>query len=359
MMCGAFVTPRENIRSAFQFGASFLDSFHGGYHHFCNRIAITGDEDNTMMKSLISATALSLALTASAFAADLPSRKEAPVYVPPPPPPLWTGFYGGLNAGGTFGGSNTVTTTGGTIFANPFFGPFFSSVTNAYGATTNTVIPVSNAGFIGGGQVGYNYQFYSAFVAGLEADIQGVAGSSSRGNVATGALFNGGGSAFGVSTASRSLEYLGTVRGRLGYLFTPTLLAYATGGLAYGGANLNTASFATDNNLGGLLSPLAIPVIGGSAYSDTRVGWTVGGGLEWMFMPNWSAKVEYLYYDLGTVTNNASFSAVAENPAIGLGSPVFGLIGQQSHARFDGHIVRAGVNYHFNWAAPAPVLAKY
>jgi len=316
------------------------------------------------MKSLISATALSLALTASAFAADLPSRKEAPVYVPPPPPPMWTGFYAGLNAGGTFDASNgNVYTAGGPIWESPAFGVGAAALIAGYGATSNSAIPTSNGGFIGGGQAGYNFQFYNAFVVGLEADIQGIAGSSSSGNAVTAAPsaapIEAPFTAVGSSTASKRLDYLGTVRGRLGYLFTPTLLVYATGGLAYGGANLSTSYFATD--VGGF-SPFAVPVFGGSSYSDTRVGWTVGGGLEWMFMPNWSAKLEYLYYDLGTMTNSPSFSTLTFNPALALAagtSPVFGLTGQQSWASYRGHVVRIGVNYHFNWAAPAPVLAKY
>jgi len=353
-----------NIRSAFQFGASFLDYPHGGYHHFRNRIALNGNEDDTMMKSLISATALSLALTASAFAADLPSRKEAPVYVPPPPPPMWTGFYAGLNAGGTFDASNgNVYTAGGPIWESPAFGVGAGALIAGYGATSNSAIPTSNGGFIGGGQAGYNFQFYNAFVVGLEADIQGIAGSSSSGNAVTAAPstspIEDPSTAVRSSTASKRLDYLGTVRGRLGYLFTPTLLVYATGGLAYGGANLSASYFATDV---GAFSPFAVPVFGGSSYSDTRVGWTVGGGLEWMFMPNWSAKLEYLYYDLGTMTNSPSFSTLTFNPALALAagaSPVFGLTGQQSWASYRSHVVRVGVNYHFNWGAPAPVLAKY
>ena len=94
------------------------------------------------------------------------------------------------------------------------------------------------------------------------------------------------------------------------------------------------------------------PVFGASAFSDTRVGWTAGAGLEWMFMPNWSAKVEYLYYDLGTV-NSAFFIPAVDNVT---GFQAF--FAGQSRARFNGNIVRAGVNYHFNWGA-APIVAKY
>jgi outer membrane immunogenic protein len=315
-----------------------------------------------MKRFLFTVSAIALALSAgSALAADLPSRKEAPVYVPPPPPPpMWTGFYVGLNAGGTFGGTNSVTTAGGPIGVfNPVPGSATALTaatiaTSALGAASNTTIPgLDNGSFIAGGQIGYNYQFNNAFVVGLEADIQGLAGSSGSSNVSSLTAV----SAFGVSdniysaaSANKSLDYLGTVRGRIGYLFTPTLLAYATGGLAYGGANLSSSFFAADT------AGLAQALSSGSSYSDTRVGWTVGGGLEWLFAPNWSAKLEYLYYDLGAVTTPASASlATLSVPA---GAP-FGAIAQQSSAQFNGHIVRAGLNYHFNWGIPAPVVAKY
>lgn len=260
-----------------------------------------------MKKALFLATAL-VGLAGSAFAADLPSTKAPPYLPPPPPPPMWTGFYVGLNAGYTF--SNTTS----------------ARLTDNFG-TTVTVGGVNNDGFIGGGQIGYNWQFGPSFLVGVEADIQGIAGS------------NGTVTAFvspvtAVSVSSR-IDYLGTVRGRLGWLFTPTLLLYGTGGLAYGGVNSTTFI----NSFAGL---------GTSVYSDTRVGWTAGGGVEWMFWPNWSAKVEYLYYDLGSVSHTA-----AVVPAVGAAA-----FFADTRQRFDGHVVRAGLNYHFNWGA-APVVAKY
>jgi outer membrane immunogenic protein len=304
-----------------------------------------------MKSSYLSAIVLSAALSVgSAVAADLPSRKAPPYFPPPPPPPpMWTGFYVGLNAGGTWSESNSITSTSAPIFNAGVGGaqPFQATIT----ALSNFISPVGkNGGFIGGGQVGYNWQFASAFVMGVEADIQGVAGS--RGSaVISGALLIPG---FAQSTAqiasvSRSVDYLGTVRGRIGYLVTPTLLAYGTGGLAYGGVNANTT-------ITQALIPNSIstPVwFGGNSFSNTRAGWTAGGGLEWMFIPNWSAKVEYLYYDLGSVTNQGS-------PLVTLlGATPFTFNALQSSTRFNGHIVRAGLNYHFNWGAPAPVVAKY
>ncbi len=266
----------------------------------------------------------------------------------------WTGFYAGVNAGGVFGGDNTTTTFGGLTWVNPDLAavgglPWATSVALA----SNSVTSVANSGFIGGGQIGYDWQLRSSFVIGVEADIQGLAGASGSSSViavtpvvtplAVDNYISG-------TSVSRSLDYLGTVRGRIGYLVTPTLLAYATGGLAYGGANLSSSFLAQTP----LLSAIGVtPVVGASSYSDTRVGWTVGGGLEWLFAPNWSAKLEYLYYDLGTAATPKS----AFNQSFGLA----GLLGvglQQTAAQFNGHIVRAGLNYHFNWGATDPIVVK-
>jgi outer membrane immunogenic protein len=294
------------------------------------------------MKRIIVMMALSLT-AGTALAADLPSYKAPP---PPPPPPLWTGFYAGLNAGGTWASNNSVY------------------VTNfpAFGAISILNLPLSGsqsanngAGFIGGGQIGYNWQFWGGrLVAGVEADIQGIAGSRGGSSSWTAAPLGTiiiGDFPFPLNLLSnvsvrKSLDYIGTVRGRLGWLFTPTLLVYGTGGLAYGGVNVNLNSFQALSFAGALL-----PLQGGAAnISDTRVGWTAGGGLEWMFMPNWSAKAEYLYYDLGSVTGSAV------NVAFG-GAPTVASVSQFS-TRFNGNIVRAGVNYHFNWGAP-PIVASY
>ena len=322
-------------------------------------------------KTLFSIAALTV-LAGSALAADLPHYK-APPPPPPPPPPLWTGFYVGLNAGGTWSQSNSVYTssfpvaaTGNTV-PNAASASYLAS-SMALGAS-GILSTGNNGGFIGGGQIGYNWQFYNSFVAGVEADIQGIA--SSRSNAATASVLSLGGNPFFVAgvpdllattiSSSKQLDYIGTVRGRLGYLVTPTLLVYGTGGLAYGGVSLRTSIFQGNTdcaNFGGApcLTPAAF---GGSSFSDTRVGWTAGAGLEWMFLPNWSTKVEYLYYDLGNVTvANGVLASSFFDPAPG-GSSLLAAIASQSRTRFDGHIVRVGVNYHFNWGAPAPVYAKY
>jgi outer membrane immunogenic protein len=303
-----------------------------------------------MYKQPFAATTMVLALTAgSSLAAEPP-----PVYVPPPPPPLWTGFYIGLNAGGTWSASNAFNIV---TVNTPSIEGLNGNVGGAIAALGTGSVPVSTSGFIGGGQIGYNAQFGSSFVAGIEADIQGIAGAHHTGTLTQAGIvpdsIGVGGGPVGITSvisASKRADWLGTVRGRLGLLVTPTLLAYGTGGLAYGQAQ---SSISLIETLGFIDTPAPFGTFG--SFSQTRVGWTAGGGLEWMFAPNWSAKVEYLYYNLGSVTH--SLAPIAQ----------FGLFGtvlettsaSQASARFNGNIVRTGVNYHFNWGAPAPVVAKY
>jgi outer membrane immunogenic protein len=147
-----------------------------------------------MKRFLLSVAALAMT-SGVALAADLPSRK-APILPPPPPPPMWTGFYVGLNAGGTWANSNRQTIGVGPVAAD-------AAWRNAFGNQTNNLIAFSsaasaagynsgnNGGFIGGGQIGYNWQFYNSLVAGMEADIQGVANNSGSKAFATGALVAG------------------------------------------------------------------------------------------------------------------------------------------------------------------------
>jgi outer membrane immunogenic protein len=149
---------------------------------------------------------------------------------------------------------------------------------------------------------------------------------------------------------TKSVDYLGTVRGRFGFLVIPTLLVYGTGGLAYGEINASTG---VTESLGFVDTPGTFGTFGST--TTTRVGWTAGGGLEWMFWPNWSFKVEYLYYDLGNVTYHTAPLLLTATDIVGT------LVADASRTttRFNGSVVRAGINYHFNWFEPAPVVAKY
>ena len=283
-----------------------------------------------MKKILFAVSAVALALSAgSAMAADLPSRKEAPVYVPPPPPPpLWTGFYVGLNIGGGWDAN------GGQSGVSAYYDPRYSIGAAAPAGFANVgpnlfFLPNGNTlgnagGVVGGAQAGYNFQF-NQFVIGAETDFQGTSISGSGNNAALTLFptFYGNPSSnyltpvSALTGANISLPWFGTVRGRAGFLITPTLLIYGTAGFAYG-------------------------QVDAWSFQNTRTGWTAGGGVEWLFAPHWSAKAEYLYVDLdsGGATGTYGWN-----------------YGYHFHPQLN--VVRVGVNYHFNFAAPAPVVAKY
>jgi outer membrane immunogenic protein len=280
-----------------------------------------------MKRTLLSATVIAVALAAgSAFAADLPSRKAAPVYVaPPPPPPMWTGFYVGLNIGGGF------SANGGNNSYLPYSDPRFAAGAPLVGGPNLFFLPGggttgnNTGGVVGGGQIGYNYQFGNSIVIGAEADFQGTSiTGGNQGNTAgayPSPFLPAGGFLTPLATGNGGnvgLPWFGTVRGRAGYLVTPTLLLYGTGGFAYGGVQA-------------------------FQQSNTSTGWTAGGGVEWMFLPHWTAKLEYLYVDLDSSGINGAITGWQ--------------LGNNHHPQLN--VVRTGVNYLFNFGAPAPVLAKY
>jgi outer membrane immunogenic protein len=217
--------------------------------------------------------ALGLIAAGAATAADLPARKGpvmAPIYAPVF---TWTGFYVGANAGYGFGkvksrGWNAV----GTLFGD-------------------------TDGFVGGGQIGYNYQVGQA-VFGLEADFQGA-------DLKAGPSWAG----FGVVGNSK-VEWFGTVRGRIGYAFD-RFLPYVTGGYAYG--NVKTT-----------LAP-GLGINGFNGDSNTHSGWTVGAGLEYAITDNLTVRGEYLYVDLDKKS-------------------IFGTAAKVGH---EFSVVRAGLNYKF------------
>jgi len=305
------------------------------------------------MKRLYSTTAIIIALSSSpALAADLANHKAPPTA----PVVSWAGFYAGLNAGGTFGNNSAVNGTSWNTNGPSNAAMMAAALLSGSGSGSS-----GNAGFIGGGQIGYNWQArYGGynFVTGAEADIQGIAGSGDNRSRWTTA--NTDYSSYPVSLLSNqkgsaNLSYIGTVRGRLGLILMPTLLVYGTGGLAYGGVNATVQNSQFWITTGGPQVGYNSVIRGNASHSTTQVGWSAGGGVEWMFMQNWSAKAEYLYYDLGNA------SGTAANSYIGTGG-YSGNTGLQSvtnySARVSGNIIRAGANYHFNFAS-APVAAKF
>ena len=185
------------------------------------------------MKTLATTVAAVAIIGTPAFAADMALRAR------PQPPALapvystWNGFYLGVNAGYSWS-HNGVDTT-----ASP--GPFdvlndFGGESNVAAALATTSLGPKQRGFTGGGQIGYNWQFTPQWVGGLEADIQGLSHSNDTASITSASGVPGFPLETFVSTTTvtNRVDWLGTVRARLGYLVTPTLLAYGTGGLAYG-----------------------------------------------------------------------------------------------------------------------------
>jgi outer membrane immunogenic protein len=300
------------------------------------------------MKRLPVIAAVLVAFSAgTAHAADLPSTKGPPVFAPPPAP-TWTGFYVGVNAGGAWD-ADPVSVSGSPLFANPLAPAGTTAGLAASIAGVTRSLPVNSRGFIGGGQIGYNHQF-DKFVLGIEADIQGTSVSGSGyGTTAEPIVGFPGNTAQTTLSVSNRLDYLGTLRGRIGFTITPTLLLYGTGGLAYGGVDSKT-----DINqalAGPATLTVNVPYSSDSNFSGVRFGWTAGAGLAWMLSPQWSVKLEYLYYDLGS----ANYGGVLNN-IVGPGPPgnlvpvggVFYSLGTAASTRLDGNIVRVGLNYQFD-----------
>ena len=230
----------------------------------------------------ISAAAL-IGTLGSVQAADIGQRYVTKAPVAAPMPYFnWTGFYIGINGGWGFGNSDHTATVGGFALATS---------------------DMDTDGGLIGGTLGFNYQV-GPWVWGIEgdlawADIDGSTGTFSV--VPAGAV---------TGTFSTELNWLGTVRGRLGYAFD-RFLPYVTAGVAFGGIRGN---FAVTTPGGTFLS----------SGTDTNVGWTVGGGVEYAFSPSLSLKGEYLYVDLGDVSPTALHNV-----------------------DFTTHIVRAGLNWRF------------
>jgi outer membrane immunogenic protein len=252
----------------------------------------------------------------SAFAADL-----APA--PPPPPPFtWTGVYLGGQIGGAWGNDNYYYNT---------FDPIS-------GLVSNPDASIAPSGVIGGAHAGFNYQIdkpNGGFVIGVEGSVDGLSLSKT---VSTPYAAFGGGSV----SASTNTEIQGSIRGRFGIAWD-RLLAYATGGVAFGGFNTN---YSFVGNSSGALPGGAF--FGSNSFSNSRVGWTAGGGIKYAVTNNWSVFAEYRYTSFGTVGNTF------------LGSAVFSTVpGLASGALFSNHTlnqsqVQVGFSYKFDTPLPAP-----
>jgi len=210
--------------------------------------------------TLLAVATIGLAVS-QASAADLP--RKAPAYVPPAPPPyVWTGCYIGGNVGGAWAHVDV------TAVASGFEGSR------------------SNSGFAGGGQIGCDYQFYNSWVIGFRDMFDGTDINKSR--TFTNALLPTGG-----GSVNTKVNWFDTLTGRVGYLAAPNWLIYGQGGAAW-----SKVSASINNAFGAQI---------GSISGNSKTGWTAGGGVEWQFIPHWSAFIEYNY--LGFGTRSGSFLA--------------------------------------------------
>jgi outer membrane immunogenic protein len=228
------------------------------------------------MRRLLVGAAMSLAMTGYAFAADIPVYTKAP----PPQPWSWTGCYIGGEAGGNWGRSSIFDLRLNRDETNPF----------------------NLSGALAGGTVGCNYEVSRHWVIGVEDDLSWT---------------NKTGSALDlhVATTNNSLNenWIDTARGRLGFAMNNWLI-FATGGAAFAGTNLQVCGTA-----------------GCFAQSLTRIGWTVGGGVEMRLNAHWSVKAEYLHADFG----NADYLSLPQPPV------------DNRRVSLTDEIVRGGVNFKF------------
>jgi outer membrane immunogenic protein len=279
-----------------------------------------------IMKRILIAGAAFASLTAatSAFAADLPVKTPmvvAAVYD-------WTGFYIGTNVGYSWGrGSTNGTATGTqTVPGNP---PTVRALSGVLLGRADV------NGFIGGGQLGYNWQS-GTWLFGLEGDIQ-FSNERGSGDVLCSLAV----SVCPTFTRDYKLDWFGTARGRVGFLPAERLLLYVTGGLAYGGFSGSSLSTVAGTN-----------ALDFGSWSSTKVGWTVGAGVEAALGSNWSIKFEYLYMDLGNAGGSTA-TFILPNP----GATPTSSVAYAFNTKFTDNIVRVGLNYKFG--GPYPVVAKY
>jgi outer membrane immunogenic protein len=300
------------------------------------------------MKHTVVAAVGLLALSAvSAIAADLPVK--APVATPVVAPAWnWTGFYIGAHGGGAWGRAE--------ISHSAIAAPAGQAFPVDAAAVTAASSPLLNPnGYVAGGHAGFNYQTGS-FVWGLEGDFSyfrlraSSAGIFPFPSTLPGGVLGPPTLTFSASTEI-STDWLLTVRPRLGFA-AGNALFYATGGLAVTNEKVN--------QLSGVLSGSSFA----SSISETRVGWTVGGGIEYMLTPNWTIRAEYLHLDFGTAsgpgTGNVATGVLGNLPCTAGQAVVTGpatYTGCSISSRLTAEVVRAGITYKFGGAEP--VVARY
>lgn len=282
-----------------------------------------------MNKMLLATAAAISAFSMSAMAADQPYKQSVAA------PASWSGFYAGLNGGYGWGNAKFSIVPGGSWVGDPDL----AGVTSAASRS-----PRIN-GVLGGVQAGYNFQMNNV-VIGIEADFSA---SGAKGRFATD-NFNGVSSGTYSARGEAGADWFGTARLRFG-IAADMALFYVTGG-----AIINENNFSHSINFTNVAAPLvALPVtpVGGGANAGSNsivnVGWVVGAGVEYALSANWSAKVEYLYADLGSNSVSSGYAQTTPTAAN------FDIRHREDKTL---SIVRAGLNYKFGGSA-APVVARY
>lgn len=268
---------------------------------------------------------VAVAFAGVASAADLGPLYKAPPQVWAPVAYDWSGFYLGGNVGVAW--SNTT--------ADPasFTNTGASGIDFAARQRVGEFPPfnVGDTGVTAGAQLGYNWQFAPRWVTGIETDLNFVDLDKTDTRIFGPSHFIGDGPIdANTESGTQKLSWLGTVRGRLGFTALDNrLLTFATGGFAYGRVEDSVQTIGIPNGAVG------IPVT--AASSSVRTGWALGAGAEYAFLDNWSAKIEYLHYDLGSQILTLDFAAVP------------GSAGNTFSYKFHdaGNLVRVGVNRRF------------
>jgi outer membrane immunogenic protein len=287
-----------------------------------------------MMKTLTLIAAFVALSGTPILAADMAVKAPPPQAVPSFD---WSGFYFGMSAGYAFGGNSTSTFSG-----DPNIG---ETLITGRAGVTGTFVPAalslrSEGALIAGAEAGYNYRV-GIGVVGIEADLSALS-SKSNSSVVLVPLTGGTFPDPFQTTLEKHIDWVGTVRGRLGVLASDRLLLYGTGGFAFGGTNTNLSvgGSSTTFNTGSshLVCFASTPpcLVGNS--SRTSVGWVAGGGFEYAVTDKITFKSEYLFIDLGHATVTATGTQTGTTPDVFIAARV----------NYDEQIVRAGLNVHLN-----------
>lgn len=260
-------------------------------------------------KASMAATALLLGAMAPAF-----GQSNSPVYIDD----MWHGLYGGVNVGGGFGNSTATN--------------------NNTGNTSNQKL--NFGGVVGGVQGGYNFRVAPSWIVGVEADFDGTdfnANPSTRVGTINGGMAS--------ANVSRSQDWLGTIRGRVGYNITPSWLWFVTGGFAYGEVQSSANVNIKGATVPGFAGPQNVSFSG--SKSGVQTGWTFGSGSEFAIAPQLGLTFQYLYTDLGSFSYSPRVNTAA-------GAALVSAVKNNVTVDNSAHILRLGLNYHFGAPPPPP-----